>query len=473
MGQDTDSVGWGQFLKGKNKYSSIALAGGVGLHAIDVYITISILPTIVKDIGGIQYYSLNTVLYIVASILGSALSSKLLAKSSPKKAFNTALLFFGTGSLLCCLAPSMIIMLIGRTIQGFGGGLLFALAYAMIRLLFEPKLWPRAMALISAMWGVATLTGPAIGGLFAEFGVWRAAFGSVVVLTVLYSFLTNIVLKKFDQENTSGVSSKIPFVRLILLVLSVLTVSISSLDENPTKNILGILICALLFGTLAFLERGPSASRVLPTNSFKLGSPIFTIYAAMAFLVIGMQSEVFIPLFLQKIHLQTPFASGYIAALMAAGWSIASMFFSGLTKKEDISRIVLASPLIMLFGSITLSYFLPHATSSLIFIGAGLLFLGFGIGMGYPYLVTRLFMAIPEEEKELASASVTTSQLFFTSLGAALAGAIVNFNGISHAQTIEEYSYISKTLLFGFCLFPIVAIFFNYIVSKRINNEPV
>lgn len=101
----------------------------------------------------------NTTLFVVASILGSALSARLLSGYGARSAYLVASLFFIVGAALCALAPSMPVMLIGRTVQGFGGGLIFALSYAMINLVFEQRLWPRAMALISAMWGIATWWG--------------------------------------------------------------------------------------------------------------------------------------------------------------------------------------------------------------------------------------------------------------------------------------------------------------------------
>ena len=446
----------------------MALAGGVGLHAIDVFITISILPSIVRDVGGMQYYSLNTVLYIVASILGSALSITFLGKSVPSKAFTRAVTIFGIGTVVCTFAPTMVTMLIGRTIQGFGGGLLFALTYSMIRLLFIPELWPRAMALISAMWGIATLIGPAVGGIFAEFNVWRLAFGTLAILSLIYGIFTNRVLKKYNQTVSSGKATKVPVVRLILLVLCVLVVSLSSLNADPIKNILGLVVCAALFAILIFLGKRSTESKILPSNSLSFKFPLLYIYMLMAFLVIGMQSEVFIPLFLQKIHHQTPFASGYIAALMAAGWSIASMFFSGISTTSGIKKIILASPVVALIGSFCLSHFLPHEESSMISFGIGLLLIGFGIGMGYPYLVTRLFLETPESEQDLASASVTTSQLFFTSLGAAVAGAVANYNGIASVNTIEGHEEIARILLSGFLVFPAIAIILAVIVAKRV-----
>lgn len=157
-------TGWADLLSGANGVRSLALAGGVVLHAINVYIATTILPSVVKDIGGLDYYAWNTTLFVAASILGSALSARWLTGMGPRGAYMAATLVFAGGALICAFAPSMAVMLTGRLIQGLGGGLLFALSYAMIRLVFAQALWPRAMALVSGMWGWPPWSVPPSGG---------------------------------------------------------------------------------------------------------------------------------------------------------------------------------------------------------------------------------------------------------------------------------------------------------------------
>lgn len=165
---------WGELLLGKNATRSIALSGGIALYATNTYIATTILPSVVAEIGGLELYAWSTTLYVVASILGSALTSKLLQHTGPRLAYTIATLIFMVGVLICALAPSMPVMLAGRLIQGLGGGVLLALCYSMIQLVFEERLWPRAMALVSGMWGVATLVGPAVGVYLPKWmpGAW-------------------------------------------------------------------------------------------------------------------------------------------------------------------------------------------------------------------------------------------------------------------------------------------------------------
>src|SRR5690554_5588499 len=159
------SGSWSELLWGRNGLRSLALAGGVALHAVNVYIVTTILPSVVQDIGGLEYYAWNTTLFVVASILGSALSPKAMDFFGLQRSFLVTIAIFVSGTMVCAVAPTMPWMLVGRTIQGLGGGLLLGLCYSAVRVMFEERLWSRAMVLVSSMWGIATLAGPAIGGV--------------------------------------------------------------------------------------------------------------------------------------------------------------------------------------------------------------------------------------------------------------------------------------------------------------------
>jgi MFS family permease len=211
----TLAPGWGDLLSGKNAIYALALAGGVTLHAVNIYIVTTVLPSVVKDIGGLNYFAWSTTLFVIASILGSALSSRLLRRAGPRGAYGIAALLFAVGTLICAIAPSMPILLVGRFVQGFGGGFLYALAYSVIRVVFPEALWSRAIGLISAMWGISTLIGPAVGGIFAEFDAWRAAFWSLVPLIGIFGAMAFATLPKHSSGNTQA--SPLPIMQLVLL----------------------------------------------------------------------------------------------------------------------------------------------------------------------------------------------------------------------------------------------------------------
>src|SRR4051794_40648590 len=152
------------------------------------------MPSAVADIGGHRYYAWGTTGYLVA--LGAAATTVHATgmRIGPRVSYLLALSVFGVGSLACALAPTMEMLLVGRTVQGAAGGLLAGLGYAVINTALPSSLWTKASALVSAMWGVGTLVGPAAGGLFSQFSSWRWAFGMLVALAAAIAALVPFAL---------------------------------------------------------------------------------------------------------------------------------------------------------------------------------------------------------------------------------------------------------------------------------------
>ncbi len=453
-----DDSRWADLFSGKNGASAIALSLGVALHAINILVATTILPSVVQDIGGLNLYAWNTTLFVVASILGSALSARLLSGYGARSAYLVASLFFIAGAMLCALAPSMPVMLIGRTVQGFGGGLIFALSYAMINLVFEQKLWPRAMALISAMWGIATLVGPAVGGIFAELNAWRWAFGILLPIMVLYAGFTFLILPKGKPQQQAA---PLPVAQLLLLAVAVLVVSAGSLADSAWVNFGGIALAVLMMVWLIRRE-AHSRARLLPQGALRRGSPLASLYITVSLLVVGMTSEIFVPYFLQTLHGQSPLISGYIAATMAAGWTLSEILSSGW-RSAGMRRAIISGPLFVFVGLLALGVLMPTPSgghwSALTPIVIALTVVGFGIGFGWPHLLTRILQVSPEADKDIAGASITTVQLFATAFGAALAGMVANLAGLNVPGGAPGAASAARWLFLLFALAPLLAVF--------------
>lgn len=453
------TVGWSDLLSGRDGIRSLALAGGVALHAVNVYVATTILPSVVRDIGGLEYYAWNTTLFVVASIVGSALSARLLGAVGPRGAYVAAAALFALGAFICATAPSMPVLLGGRLVQGFGGGFLFALSYAMIRLVFAEALWPRAMALVSGMWGVATLVGPAVGGVFAELDAWRAAFWSLIPVAALFALLAFAVLPKRSGDGNEHAET--PALQLFLLTAAVLAVSAGSVAPGLAWNISGLFAALVLVGVLIATE-ARARHRLLPRGAFRLGAPLGALYATMSLLAVAVTStEIFVPLFLQVLHAQTPLVAGYLAALMAAGWTLGSIASSGAGER-GATRVVIAAPVLALVGTVALALLVPRPSggewSVLAPIAAALAVVGFGVGLGWPHLLTRVLKVAPDDEQDLASASITTVQLFATAVGAALAGMVANLGGLTDPGGVPGTSGAAFWLFAVFALAPLAAL---------------
>ncbi|MET3898151.1 MFS family permease [Devosia sp. UYZn731] len=454
---------WGDLFTGNNGIFSIALGGSVALHALNIYIATTIMPSAIREISGLDYYAWTTTLFVVASILGAALSASLMVRAGARGAYTIAALIFGIGTLCCALAPTMPIMLFGRLVQGLGGGFLYALAYGVIRLIFPEQLWGRAIGLISATWGIATLIGPAIGGIFAEIDAWRMAFWSLIPFAVLFAGMAFVTLPKRGTDTDKP--TRLPLMQLLLLSAATLALSLGSLAKTPIWSLVSaggaIVVIALL---LAVELR--AQTRIVPKNTFARGSRLGQLYGAIALLVIGMQPEIFVPYLLQVLHGQSPLIAGYLAALMAIGWTLGSIS-SGNWQGAAASRVFVLGPALGLAGLCLLAIFLPKQSAGdwmvLGPICLGLIAVGFGIGMAWPHLVTAVFQSAPVAEQELAAGAVTTVQLFATALGAAAAGTIANLAGIANPGGVDGAANAALWLFATFAVAPL----FGILIAKR------
>ncbi len=455
---------WAALLSGRNAIYSLILAGGVMLHALNIYIVVTILPSVVGEIGGLAYYAWSTTLFVVASILAAALSSRVLERVGAGGAYAGATVLFLAGALICATAPAFPVLLAGRFVQGLGGGLLSALAYAVIRLVYPETLWSRAISLISAMWGVSTLVGPAVGGVFAELQMWRMAFWSVVPLAVVLGAAAIIMLPRTSR----GEAKPLPLAQLSLMTVSVVAVSMGGITANPVWNAAGLVVAVLFAALLARVERRASA-RLLPKGALDGAGKLVALYATIALLVIGMQTDIFIPYFLQVLHGLSPLIAGYLAALIAMGWTLGSILSAGRSGDTAL-RAIRIGPVLVLVGLALLLGLLPVAGGFgwlLVPISAGLLLVGLGIGVAWPHLVTSVFKETPAAEQGLAAGSITTVQLYATAFGAAAAGMVANLGGLSTPGGAAGAAGAAFLLFAAFLTAPLLGLIATQRLTRR------
>lgn len=465
-------AGWRELFTGSYAARSIAIAGATIIHAVNIFIATTVMPSVVEDIGGIRFFSWATTLFVVASIIGASLAASTIDRLGTRNAYRFALLFFGIGALICSLAPAMAVLLVGRSVQGLGGGMLSALTYTTIRLVFPERLWARAMAVSSAMWGIATLSGPAIGGIFAELGVWRLAFGSIIPLVVGLALLLERILPRTGASEERR-ESRVPWVQLGILAASVLIVSAASAQDDTLVTGIGIVVAISLFFVLVRVERR-AATRLLPTGTFSLRSPIGPIFATMVLMSFAITADIFIPLFLQVLHGLSPLWAGYLTAVLSIGWTLASLPVSGLAGPQA-ARAILTGQTMMVVGMVTLAVVMPvHGDSVglIAVIAAGLLLLGMGMGSGWAHVLTRALAAAPEGEQAITAQSLTTVQMLASAFGAAFAGVVTNLAGLSDAGNPDGTANAALWLFAIFAVIPVLALLMFLYSLRQTRRRP-
>ena len=421
----TTTGGWRDLLGPKNLGASTVLAGGVALYATNEFLTISLLPSTVAEIGGARLYAWVTTVYLVASVVAATTVSAVLARVGPRWAYMWGLAVFGLGSLLCAVAPTMELLLAGRVVQGSAGGLLAGLGYAVINSALPQSLWTKASALVSAMWGVGTVLGPAAGGLFAQFGSWRWAFGVLVALAAAIAVLVPFALPA--RTDVPPVRDRIPVWSLLLLGSAALAVSVAGVPRSAAWTAALLAAGGALVAVFLVVDRRTTAA-VLPATAFRPG-PLKWIYLTLGMLMAATMVDLYVPLFGQRLAHLTPVAAGFLGVALAVGWTMSEISERigdqnadggadrGRRTASDGDGLALAA----------VSQF-ENASGGLIAIWVvALVVTGIGVGMAWPHLSAWAMGCVDDpSEGGRAAAAINTVQLIFGAFGAGLAGIVVN-----------------------------------------------
>jgi len=301
----------------------------------------------------------------------------------------------------------------------------------------------------------------------------RMAFWSLIPVAILFALLAARILPKRSADQPSRVP--LPLVQLVLLTAAVLCVSAGSVGSMLSWNILGLGAAAILTALLIWSE-SRARQRLLPAGAFSMTSALGVLYATMSLLAVAVTSgEIFVPLFLQVLHQQSPLMAGYLAALMAAGWTLGSIGSSGASGRA-VGRVILAGPLLGFTGMAALAVLLRSESGgdwqALLPICLALVIIGLGVGLAWPHLLTRIFQVAPAGEQDLASASITTVQLFATALGAALAGMVANLAGLTDPGGVAGTANAASWLFGVFALAPLLGILTARRVVRGIGANP-
>ena len=468
----SDTGSWRELL-GRYLGTSVVLAGGVGLYATNEFLTVSLLPSTIAEIGGDRLYAWVVTLYLVGSVIAATTVNSILLRFGARLSFLLGLAVFGVASLVCAAAPTMDVLIAGRTLQGVAGGLLAGLGYALINAALPRSLWTRGSALVSAMWGVATMVGPATGGLFAQFGLWRWAFGAMAILAALIAILVPIVLRPKVQARvddadgeTAVPALKVPVWSLVLMGAAALAVSVAQLPRNVLATA-GLLATGLLL-VVAFVvvdRRRPAA--VLPPSVFGSG-PLRWIYLAMAVQMMAVMVDTYVPLFGQRLGHLTPVVAGFLGAALAIGWTLSEIVSASLNNARLVNQVVAVAPLVMASGlalaAITQRADAPIGT--VVLWALAMLIAGIGIGMAWPHLSMRAMDCVDDPaEGGTAAAAINIVQLISAAFGAGIAGVVVN-------ATEGGGLAAARCLFTVFALLAAAGFVASYLATRRRNASP-
>ena len=393
------------------------------LSAMDQTIVGTALPTIVGDLGGAAHMAWILTSYTLAITVAMPVYGKLGDLVGRKNLFLVAIGLFLIGSALCGTATSMMQLIIYRALQGLGGGGLMISSQAITGDLIPPRVRGTYMAPMGAMFGIASILGPIVGGRLTDSVSWRWTFWINLPLGILAFIAVAIVLRL----PTRPLTEKIDWWGLILMNAGAVAIVLMATWggneyawSSPVIIVLGVagLIC---WGLFAFVE-SRAADPILPWSI--LINRTFVISTIVGMLAMGGMIGVlsYLPTYLQMVYGYSATASGLLLVPITLGMLSSSILSGVLVARSDRYKVYpVLGPLVAAGASFWLSRL--STTSPVWEVSAATFVMGAGIGLFFQLLVTVVQNAVPARHLGTATSGNNFFREVGVSLGASLIGA--------------------------------------------------
>jgi MFS family permease len=333
---EPENVSWHGILNRTYATPLVLVCLGVWLHAADSLIVATMMPAIVREIGGEAYVPWTIALYEIGSIIAGAASGLIALRLGLRQPMIIAAGVFALGCFASACAPNMAILLAGRLLQGLGGGGLTAMAFVSVAILFPTRLIARAMAVISVLWGSSAFLGPLIGGLFITHANWRYGFAFFGAQAVFLALFILLIVRIKERPKSSALPSALPIGRLILLSLGILLIAYAGIIVTPVRTPVLLLLGVILLAAFLKVDARFPENRLLPANPFGLRSKIGAALTGILLMNIGIMGlSTYGPLLMTAIHGTPAIVAGYVLAATSFGWSTTAILVSGAPERHD------------------------------------------------------------------------------------------------------------------------------------------
>ncbi len=395
------------------------------LSALDQTIVGVALPRIVGELGGTnELYTWVITSYLLTATITGVFYGKLSDIFGRRLMLLFGVSVFLIGSALSGLSWSMESLIIFRGVQGVGAGAIFPVSLAVIGDLFSPRERGRYQGLFGAVFGVASILGPLLGGWLTDNLSWHWIFFvnlpiGAVALYIVYRYLPSVhgepATRKLDYVGA--------FVFAIGVVFLLLGLTNKQSADWASFEVGGYLIIAALLTPVFLFIESRAAEPIVPLDLFKIRNYAVTILATFLASIGFFGLVIFLPRWFQFVRGASPTQSGLEILPLLVGVIVSSIVAGILVSKSGRYKWIVSGSLALMTVGILLFTFL-NATTDLTMLWFWMLLAGLGVGPTLSVFTIVIQSSVPFSRLGVATGNLTFFRQIGGSVGLAIVGTI-------------------------------------------------
>ncbi len=392
-----------------------ALLMAMTVTALEQLVVSTAMPSIIATLQGLEIYPWVTSAYLLASTITAPLYGKFADLYGRKKVLLFGLGLFTLGSMLSGLATSMGQLIAMRVIQGLGAGAVGPIVLTMLSDLFSLQERAKVQSLFSAVWGISSLAGPAIGGVLTESLSWRWVF----FVTLPFSIGSAIILVIYVQENVQRKAQvNIDWLGATLLAIGSSALLLTAL-QGQSRSMLFVLTLGLfslvVLGLFVIWERRVTEP-ILPLDLLVRKGILPAIVGNFLLGAITFGLDQYIPLYVQGVLGGSAIQAGSSITPLFLSWAISVAIAAKVVVRYGFRKTAMVGSVFVICGMLTIAIGSHWRASTMPCFFAGMFVIGLGMGPASLSYILGIQNVVEWGERGVATGAL----IFFRSIGAAL-----------------------------------------------------